>query len=146
MQYSEGSQFSVQADAARFYPRLLALVKGRFELARISLDSPEYILQLPEVSDSPVPAESPEGWMMSIAKLTSFRHALQQLAPMDLPGIELTIRGGRVKLVDRAQTRPGFELRHIYGRYERHQGRMNFSIDCMSNVFKGNRHQGLGRP
>ena len=50
-EFSEGAQFNVKAAAAHFYPRLSPLFKGQFEINRVSLESPEYLLQLPEITE-----------------------------------------------------------------------------------------------
>ena len=136
LQVTEGTEISVEAAAARIYPKLLPLLSGRLEFDRISLESPKYTLQLPNIPDAPTPPEHPRGIDDVHRQLDRFRYLMGQIAPMDIPDVELTIRNGRVVLIDMTNNRPAFELRHINGHYERYQSRMDFTIDCMSNAFK----------
>ena len=135
-QMSEGTELNVRAAAVKIYPKVLPLFSGSLEFDRISLESPIYTVQLPVITESSEPADQDSGLDEVHRQLDRFRYLMQQLAPMDIPDVELTIRNGRVILIDMSNNRPGFELRHINGHYERRQNRMDFTIECMSNAFK----------
>jgi hypothetical protein len=136
IQVVRGTDFSLKAAAARIYPKLIPLIRGRLEFERVSLAVPVYTLHLPEISVPAVGTESSGGTDDVHRQLDRFRYLMAQLTPMDIPDVELSIQNGRVVLLDMSNQRPGIELRHINGHYGRRRDRMDFTIDCMSNSFK----------
>ena len=136
IQIARGPDFSLKAVAVRIYPKLMPLFRGRLQFDRISLEFPIYTLHLPEVSISAEESGPPGGIDEVHRQLDRFRYLVAQLAPVDIPDIELNIRNGRVILLNMSRYRPGFELRHINGHYGRQRDRMDFSVDGMSNSFR----------
>jgi len=132
----KSGKYELNAAAAKFYPRPWPLFQGRFEPAKVRLESPEYLISLPAATP-PSDASDASGRLNTVDLLNTRTHNLMQgLTALSLPDVELQVRNGRVRLKGRSEGRPGFDLRHIHGRYAYHHQRIDFSYDCMSNLFK----------
>ncbi len=122
--------FTIKVLRMRVYPKILPLFKGNLQVASIRLEYADYFMELPQISATPpLPGE-----VVSVdAMIKAVANAVKGLPEFKLPDVRLSIKYGKVNLVDPFGHR--FMLREVHADYYSSPDKLDFSIKCKSNLW-----------
>jgi len=124
--------FTIDIQWMRIYPKLLPLFRGSLEFAVVRLEYPDYSMELPQIMDETV--QGPEHVPSFDDLVKSFAKGVRDLPEFKLPDINLQIKNGKVNLVDPFGRI--FKLRDVQAAYVRSEDKLDFSINCKSNLWE----------
>lgn len=124
--------FTIDIQWMKIYPKLLPLFRGSLEIAVVRLEYADYAMELPRIMDETV--QGPEHVPSFDDLVKSFAKGVRGLPEFKLPDINLKIKNGRINLVDPFGRI--FKLRDVQAAYVRSKGKLDFSINCKSNLWE----------
>ena len=122
--------FTIKVHRMRFYPRIWPLFKGQLQVASVRLEYADYFMELPQIDDR---APLPEDNVSVDSILKEFAIAVKSLPEFSLPDIRLNVNHGNVNFVDPFGRK--FILREVQADYHSSPDKIDFSIECKSNLW-----------
>lgn len=122
--------FTIKVHRMRIYPKLWPLFRGEVGVSRVRLEYADYFMKLPQISKTaPVPKDivSVDTMVKEIAR------AISRLPEFKLPDIKITLKYGKIDLVDPFGRQ--FKLREVQAEYHSSPQRLDYSIECKSNLW-----------
>ncbi len=122
--------FTIGIQWMRIFPRILPLLKGELQVDLVRLDYADYFMELPQIKDAP----SEPGQIVSFDQvIKTLSAAVRGLPEFKLPSLNLKVKNAKVNLVDPFGR--AFKLRELEAGYVRNRDRLDFSINCKSNLW-----------
>ena len=122
--------FTIGIQWMRIFPKILPLLRGELRADLVRLDYADYFMKLPQIKDAP----SRPGQIVSFDQIIrSLSAAVRGLPEFKLPNLNLRVKNGRVNLVDPLGR--AFKLRELQADYVNSRNRLDFSINCKSNLW-----------
>jgi hypothetical protein len=122
--------FTIGIQWMRIFPKILPLLRGELRADLVRLDYADYFMKLPQIKDAP----SRPGQIVSFDQIIrSLSAAVRGLPEFKLPNLNLRVKNGRVNLVDPLGR--AFKLRELQADYVNSRDRLDFSINCKSNLW-----------
>jgi hypothetical protein len=131
-QISIPDSLSIDIEWMRVYPKILPLFRGSLEFAVVRLDYADYSMELPPIKDAAVRQSEVIPSFNDMVK--AFTKAVRSLPEFKLPDLNLRIKNGRVNLVDPFGRI--FKLREVHAAYVGSRDKLDFSINCKSNLWE----------
>jgi hypothetical protein len=122
--------FTIKVHRLRIYPKIRPLFRGEVALAKVRLEYAEYFMELPRISTAtPLPKD-----IISVDTIVKeIARAVKSLPEFKLPDIKLNVKYGKIDLVDPFGRQ--FKLREVQADYHSSPERLDFSIQCKSNLW-----------
>jgi len=114
----------------RLYPKIWPLLRGQIQVSSILLEYADYYMELPQISDA---AALPRDMISVDSIVKEVARAVTNLPEFKLPDLKLSVRYGKVNLVDPFGRK--FKLRQVQADYHSEPEKLDFSILCKSNLW-----------
>jgi hypothetical protein len=124
------NSFIIKTHRMRVYPKILPLFKGSLKVASIRLEYADYFMELPQINATPL---LPGEVVPIDAMIKAVASAVKGLPEFKLPDVRLFIKYGNVNLIDPFGHR--FMLREVHADYHSSSDKLDFSIQCKSNLW-----------
>ena len=123
--------FTIRIHRMKIYPDLRSLFGGRVKIDLVALEYADYHMKLPRIREN-----DPHRNKITAVKdiLEAMSRAIRRLPEFKLPELNLTIKYGKINLVDPFGNT--FKLSELRAAYNRRPGRLDFSIGCQSNLWE----------
>ncbi len=124
------NSFTIDVARMRLYPKIWPLFRGRLQMSSVRLDSADYFMKLPQISET----ETLPGGSVSVdSVIKEISRAVKGLPEFKLPDMKLKVKNGNVNLVDPFGRQ--FNLRELQADYQSGPDKLDFSITCKSNLW-----------
>ena len=122
--------FTIKVHRLRIYPKLWPLIRGEVGVSRVRLEYADYFMKLPQISKTaPVPKD-----IVSVDTIVKeIARAITRLPEFKLPDIKINVKYGKIDLVDPFGRQ--FKLREVQAEYHSSPQRLDYSIECKSNLW-----------
>jgi hypothetical protein len=122
--------FTIKVHRLRIYPKLWSLIRGEVGVSRVRLEYADYFMKLPQISKTaPVPKD-----IVSVDTIVKeIARAITRLPEFKLPDIKINVKYGKIDLVDPFGRQ--FKLREVQAEYHSSPQRLDYSIECKSNLW-----------
>ena len=116
--------------ALHFYPKIVPLIWGSFELSRLSAIEPEYNLR---ISETPPPDASGQQEFAFSNALTELHGLLLAFPEFTVTGLDVKIKNGSLHILD--GDRRVFGFHDLQASYTRPANETKFDLTCKSNLW-----------
>ena len=122
--------FTIKIHRLRIYPKIWPLLRGEVSVAKVRLEYAEYFMELPRISKA---TAVPKDIVSVDTIVKEIARAVKSLPEFKLPDINLSVKYGKIDLVDPFGRQ--FKLREVQADYHSGPQRLDFSIECKSNLW-----------
>jgi hypothetical protein len=122
----------VKIQRLKIFPHISSLLKGNLKIGVIELEYADYFMKLPQISDEePELAEILSFFDVFLKRITRTAGAFPEYK---LPDLNLGIKDGKVNLAGPLGNT--IKLRDVKAKFERNPNKLDFSIECKSNLWE----------
>jgi len=122
--------FTIKVQRIKLFPKFGSLLKGELLVSSVRFEYADYFMELPQITDD----TTQPGDLFSIeAIINEVARAVKNLPEFKLPDLKLSVKHGKINLVDPFGRK--FKLRQVQADYHSDPDKLNFSIQCKSNLW-----------